>query len=194
MGENKLTTVEAQDLLRQYSSDLRKLEFQIQQTKLAINQLQEATHSSKNELKAKKNNKEVEIVASSTEMPDNNKPNIKAQKKSIKKPIKVKEAKGSNDKKSLDRDKEPGKKGRNPLNTPWDMVISDNIGTKEHPTTSHDLMKILIMAREGKSIPDEGNTKLIQRLNASLTKLFKQKKIGKQKIEGKKAFVYFKNA
>jgi hypothetical protein len=56
------------------------------------------------------------------------------------------------------------------------------------------LLQVLINARDKQYIPDEGNTKLIQRLNASLTKLFKQKKIGKQKIEGKKAFVYYKNA
>jgi len=68
------------------------------------------------------------------------------------------------------------------------------MGTKEKPTTSHDLLQVLINARDKQYIPDEGNTKLIQRLNASLTKLFKQKKIGKQKIEGKKAFVYYKNA
>lgn len=39
MAENNLTDFEAQELLRQYSSDLRKLEFQLQQTKLAIHHL-----------------------------------------------------------------------------------------------------------------------------------------------------------
>jgi hypothetical protein len=66
-------------------------------------------------------------------------------------------------------------------------------GTKENPKTSNELLQDLINARDKKYILDEGNTKLIQRLNASLTKLYKQNKIGKQKIEGKKAFVYFKN-
>jgi hypothetical protein len=87
----------------------------------------------------------------------------------------------------------PGSKGRKSLNTQWDTVVSDNMGTKENPKTSNELLQDLINARDKKYILDEGNTKLIQRLNASLTKLYKQNKIGKQKIEGKKAFVYFKN-
>jgi len=194
MAENNLTDFEAQELLRQYSSDLRKLEFQLQQTKLAINHLQGAKLKSENDLKIKKTKKEVEIIQTLADNPLTSGPKIKAGKKPVEKPGKVKAAKVANPKKSANKEKVPGKKGRNPLNTQWDVVISDHIGTKENPTTSQDLLQVLVDAREKKYIPDEGNTKLIQRLNASLTKLFKQNRIGKQKIEGKKAFVYFKNA
>ncbi len=191
MAENNLTDFEAQELLRQYSSDLRKLEFQIQQTKLAINHLQ---GTNTNTVKTPKIKKEVEIVEKSFETQTAPEIKTKAKKKSVEKPVKVKVAKELAGKKSTSSTKGTGKKGRNPLTTKWDLVILDNIGTKENPTTSHDLLQVLINAREKQYIPDEGNTKLIQRLNASLTKLFKQKKIGKQKIEGKKAFVYYKNA
>ena len=194
MAENNLTDFEAQELLRQYSSDLRKLEFQLQQTKLAINHLQGAKLKSENDLKIKKTKKEVEIIQTLADNPLTTEPKIKAGKKPVEKPGKVKAVKVANPKKSAVKEKVPGKKGRNPLNTQWDVVISDHIGTKENPTTSQDLLQVLVDAREKKYIPDEGNTKLIQRLNASLTKLFKQNRIGKQKIEGKKAFVYFKNA
>ncbi len=194
MAENNLTDFEAQELLRQYSSDLRKLEFQLQQTKLAINHLQGAKLKSENDLKIKKTKKEVEIIQTLADKPLTTEPKIKAGKKPVEKPGKVKAVKVANPKKSAVKEKVPGKKGRNPLNTQWDVVISDHIGTKENPTTSQDLLQVLIDAREKKYIPDEGNTKLIQRLNASLTKLSKQNRIGKQKIEGKKAFVYFKNA
>ena len=54
MTENNLTDFEAQELLRQYSSDLRKLEFQLQQTKLAINHLKGSPTASVNEVKIKK--------------------------------------------------------------------------------------------------------------------------------------------
>ncbi|MBU6167439.1 MAG: hypothetical protein KGQ86_00235 [Bacteroidetes bacterium] len=194
MAENNLTDFEAQELLRQYSSDLRKLEFQLQQTKLAINHLQGAKLKSENDLKIKKTKKEVEIIQTLADKPLTTEPKIKAGKKPVEKPGKVKAVKVANPKKSAVKEKVPGKKGRNPLNTQWDVVISDHMGTKENPTTSQDLLQVLIDAREKKYIPDEGNTKLIQRLNASLTKLSKQNRIGKQKIEGKKAFVYFKNA
>lgn len=194
MAENNLTDFEAQELLRQYSSDLRKLEFQLQQTKLAINHLQGKSTKAGYETIAKKEKKEVEIVQTIIEKQSLPKLKTKANAKSIEKPKKVKVAKNIIVKKAPGTVKESGKKGRNPLTTQWDVVVSNEMGTKEKPTTSHDLLKVLINARDKKYIPDEGNTKLIQRLNASLTKLFKQKKIGKQKIEGKKAFVYFKNA
>jgi len=194
MAENNLTDFEAQELLRQYSSDLRKLEFQLQQTKLAINHLQGTSAKARNETIGKKGIKEVEIVQTIIEKQSLPKLKTKANAKSVEKPIKVKVAKKVPVKKAPGIAKESGKKGRNPLTTQWDVVISDEMGTKENPTTSHDLLQVLINARDKKYIPDEGNTKLIQRLNATLTKLFKQKKIGKQKIEGKKAFVYYKNA
>ena len=194
MTENNLTDFEAQELLRQYSSDLRKLEFQLQQTKLAINHLKGSPTASVNEAKIKKEKKEVEIVHSSNVIPQASELKIKTNKKSVQKPMKAKAPKDLASKKVTTGPKVAGKKGRNPLTTQWDVVISNEMGTKEKPTTSHDLLKVLINARDKQYIPDEGNTKLIQRLNASLTKLFKQKKIGKQKIEGKKAFVYYKNA
>jgi hypothetical protein len=194
MTENNLTDFEAQELLRQYSSDLRKLEFQLHQTKLAINHLQGSTTSSVKEAKIKKGKKEVEIVQSSNAIPQVSELKIKTNKKSVQKPLKAKAPKDLASKKVTTGPKIAGKKGRNPLTTQWDVVISNEMGTKEKPTTSHDLLQVLINARDKQYIPDEGNTKLIQRLNASLTKLFKQKKIGKQKIEGKKAFVYYKNA
>jgi hypothetical protein len=136
----------------------------------------------------------VEIVQSSSAIPQVSELKIKTNKKSVQKPLKAKAPKDLASKKVTTGPKIAGKKGRNPLTTQWDVVISNEMGTKEKPTTSHDLLQVLINARDKQYIPDEGNTKLIQRLNASLTKLFKQKKIGKQKIEGKKAFVYYKNA
>lgn len=189
MSENNLTEFEAQELLRQYSSDLRKLEFQLQQTKLAINHLQGAKAPSS---KGSKLKKEVSIIDSKVETQTDAEIKIKRYKKSSEKPVKVKLAKDSSSKKATAGAKGSGKKGRNPITTQWDAVITNEIGTKEIPTTSQDLLQKLIHAREKQYIPDEGNTKLIQRLNASLTKLFKQKKIGKEKIEGKKAFVYYK--
>ncbi|NBU35070.1 MAG: hypothetical protein EBS35_00630 [Bacteroidetes bacterium] len=189
MSENNLTEFEAQELLRQYSSDLRKLEFQLQQTKLAINHLQGAKAPSS---KGSKLKKEVSIIDSKVETQTDAEIKIKRYKKSSEKPVKVKLAKDSSSKKATAGSKGSGKKGRNPITTLWDAVITNEIGTKEIPTTSQDLLQKLIHAREKQYIPDEGNTKLIQRLNASLTKLFKQKKIGKEKIEGKKAFVYYK--
>ena len=117
---------------------------------------------------------------------------MKEAKKSTLKIAKVKVAKPTV-KKATTNKKAPGSKGRKSLNTQWDRIISDNMGTKENPKTSNELLQDLVNARDKKYILDEGNIKLIQRLNASLTKLYKQNKIGKQKIEGKKAFVYFKN-
>jgi hypothetical protein len=111
-------------------------------------------------------------------------------KKSTLKTVKVKVAKPTVKKVTTNK-KVPGSKGRKSLNTQWDRIVSDNMGTKENPKTSNELLQDLVNARDKKYILDEGNTKLIQRLNASLTKLYKQNKIGKQKIEGKKAFVYF---
>lgn len=192
MAENNLTDFEAQELLRQYSSDLRKLEFQLQQTKLAIHHLQSSSISSKNVSLGKKVKKEVEIIQALTEKDDFTDATSREDKKSTLKNVKVKVAKPT-DKKAATTKKVPGSKGRKSLNTQWDRIISDNMGTKDQPKTSNELLQDLVNARDKKYILDEGNTKLIQRLNASLTKLYKQNKIGKQKIEGKKAFVYFKN-
>jgi hypothetical protein len=192
MAENNLTDFEAQELLRQYSSDLRKLEFQLQQTKLAIHHLQGSGDSPKSVSILKKVSNEVDIIKALFEKDDLTDPKIKEDKKSTPKIAKVKVAKPTV-KKATSNKKVPGLKGRKSLNTQWDTVVSDNMGTKEHPKTSNELLQDLVNARDKKYILDEGNTKLIQRLNASLTKLYKQNKIGKQKIEGKKAFVYFKN-
>jgi hypothetical protein len=219
MAETKLTDSEAQELLSQYSSDLRKLEFQLQQTKLAINQLQSDKRKPEKDSKGKKDKKEVltvpEVVANqadtkikikpvrkvagktvikkATDKPVNKKAAGKTEiKKAIEKPVKVKAAKKESTKKSSTVPKESGKKGRNPIVTPWDTVIFNGLGKLDAPKTSQDLLQSLINARDEKKIPEEGNTKLIQRLNASLTKLFKQNQIGKQKIEGKKAFLYYK--
>jgi hypothetical protein len=192
MAENNLTDFEAQELLRQYSSDLRKLEFQLQQTKLAIHHLQGSSNSSENVSLGKKVKKEVEIIQALTEKDDFSDATSREDKKSTLKNVKEKVAKPTVKKVTTNK-KVPGSKGRKSLNTQWDTVVSDNMGTKEHPKTSNELLQDLVNARDKKYILDEGNTKLIQRLNASLTKLYKQNKIGKQKIEGKKAFVYFKN-
>jgi hypothetical protein len=192
MAENNLTDFEAQELLRQYSSDLRKLEFQLQQTKLAIHHLQSSSSSSENVSVGKKVKKEVEIIQATFEKSDFTEPKVKESKKSTIKTNKVKVYKPTV-KKATTNKKLPGLKGRKSLNTQWDRIVTDNMGTKENPKTSNELLQDLINARDKKYILDEGNTKLIQRLNASLTKLYKQNKIGKQKIEGKKAFVYFKN-
>lgn len=192
MAENNLTDFEAQELLRQYSSDLRKLEFQLQQTKLAIHHLQGGTHSSEKVSFGKKVRKEVEIIEVLSEKDDFTDTPSAEDKKSTFKNVKVKVTKPTV-KKAAPTKKVSGSKGRKSLNTQWDRIISDNMGTKEQPKTSNELLQDLINARDKKYILDEGNTKLIQRLNASLTKLYKQNKIGKQKIEGKKAFVYFKN-
>jgi hypothetical protein len=192
MAENNLTDFEAQELLRQYSSDLRKLEFQLQQTKLAIHHLQSSSSSSENISVGKKVKKEVEIIQAPFEKSDFTEPKVKESKKSTIKNNKVKVDKPTV-KKATTNKKLPGLKGRKSLNTQWDRIVTDNMGTKENPKTSNELLQDLINARDKKYILDEGNTKLIQRLNASLTKLYKQNKIGKQKIEGKKAFVYFKN-
>jgi hypothetical protein len=192
MAENNLTDFEAQELLRQYSSDLRKLEFQLQQTKLAIHHLQGSSNSSENVSLGKKMKKEVEIIQTLTEKDDFSDATSREDKKSTLKNVKAKGIKPTV-KKAASIKKVPGLKGRKSLNTQWDTVVSDNMGTKEHPKTSNELLQDLVNARDKKYILDEGNTKLIQRLNASLTKLYKQNKIGKQKIEGKKAFVYFKN-
>ncbi len=192
MAENNLTDFEAQELLRQYSSDLRKLEFQLQQTKLAIHHLQSSSSSSENVSVGKKVKKDVEIIQGPFEKSDFTEPKVKESKKSTNKTNKVKVDKPTV-KKATTNKKLPGLKGRKSLNTQWDRIVTDNMGTKENPKTSNELLQDLINARDKKYILDEGNTKLIQRLNASLTKLYKQNKIGKQKIEGKKAFVYFKN-
>jgi hypothetical protein len=192
MAENNLTDFEAQELLRQYSSDLRKLEFQLQQTKLAIHHLKGSGDSSENVSIVKKVKKEVDIIKALFEMDDFTEPKDMVAKKSTPKIAKVKVAKPTV-KKATTNKKVPGSKGRKSLNTQWDRIVTDNMGTKEHPKTSNELLQDLVNARDKKYILDEGNTKLIQRLNASLTKLYKQNKIGKQKIEGKKAFVYFKN-
>ena len=192
MAENNLTDFEAQELLRQYSSDLRKLEFQLQQTKLAIHHLQGSSSSSENVSVGKKVKKDVEIIQGPFEKSDFTEPKVKESKKSTIKTNKLKVDKPTV-KKATTNKKLPGLKGRKSLNTQWDRIVTDNMGTKENPKTSNELLQDLINARDKKYILDEGNTKLIQRLNASLTKLYKQNKIGKQKIEGKKAFVYFKN-
>ena len=192
MAENNLTDFEAQELLRQYSSDLRKLEFQLQQTKLAIHHLKGKNAPSEKVSPLKKVNNEVDIIKALFEKDDLNEPKVKEAKKSTPKIAKVKVAKPKVAKATTNK-KAPGSKGRKSLNTQWDRIVSDNMGTKENPKTSNELLQDLVNAREKKYILDEGNTKLIQRLNASLTKLYKQNKIGKQKIEGKKAFVYFKN-
>lgn len=192
MAENNLTDFEAQELLRQYSSDLRKLEFQLQQTKLAIHHLQGSSDLAEHVSSGKKAKKEVEIIKAIIEKDDITVPKLKEEKKSAPKVAKVKVAKPAV-KKATTIKKVPGLKGRKSLNTQWDRIVTDNMGTKENPKTSNDLLQDLVNAREKKYILDEGNTKLIQRLNASLTKLYKQNKIGKQKIEGKKAFVYFKS-
>ena len=192
MAENNLTDFEAQELLRQYSSDLRKLEFQLQQTKLAIHHLQGSGDSTENASVGKKVKKEVEIIQALTEKDDFTDATSREDKKSTLKTVKVKVAKPTVKKVTTNK-KVPGSKGRKSLNTQWDRIVSDNMGTKENPKTSNELLQDLVNARDKKYILDEGNTKLIQRLNASLTKLYKQNKIGKQKIEGKKAFVYFKN-
>jgi hypothetical protein len=189
MAENNLTDFEAQELLRQYSSDLRKLEFQLQQTKLAIHHLKGKNVPSEKVSPLKKVNNEVE---SNNTLSEKNEAKVKEAKKSTPKIAKVKVAKPKVAKAATNK-KAPGSKGRKSLNTQWDRIVSDNMGTKENPKTSNELLQDLVNAREKKYILDEGNTKLIQRLNASLTKLYKQNKIGKQKIEGKKAFVYFKN-
>lgn len=192
MAENNLTDFEAQELLRQYSSDLRKLEFQLQQTKLAIHHLKGKSVPSEKVSNLKKVNNEVESNIILSEKNELTEPKVKEAKKSTLKIAKVKVAKPTV-KKATTNKKAPGSKGRKSLNTQWDRIISDNMGTKENPKTSNELLQDLVNARDKKYILDEGNTKLIQRLNASLTKLYKQNKIGKQKIEGKKAFVYFKN-
>ena len=192
MAENNLTDFEAQELLRQYSSDLRKLEFQLQQTKLVIHHLQGSGDSPENASVGKKVKKEVEIIQALTEKDDFTDATSREDKKSTLKTVKVKVAKPTVKKVTTNK-KVPGSKGRKSLNTQWDRIVSDNMGTKENPKTSNELLQDLVNARDKKYILDEGNTKLIQRLNASLTKLYKQNKIGKQKIEGKKAFVYFKN-
>ena len=192
MAENNLTDFEAQELLRQYSSDLRKLEFQLQQTKLAIHHLKGKSAPSEKVSTLKKVNNEVESNSILSEKNELTEPKVKEAKKSTLKIAKVKVAKPTV-KKATTNKKAPGSKGRKSLNTQWDRIISDNMGTKENPKTSNELLQDLVNARDKKYILDEGNTKLIQRLNASLTKLYKQNKIGKQKIEGKKAFVYFKN-
>ena len=192
MAENNLTDFEAQELLRQYSSDLRKLEFQLQQTKLAIHHLKGKSAPTEKASTLKKVNTEVDIIKALFEKDDFTEPKDMVAKKSTSKIAKVKVAKPKVEKATTNK-KVPGSKGRKSLNTQWDTVVSDNMGTKENPKTSNELLQDLINARDKKYILDEGNTKLIQRLNASLTKLYKQNKIGKQKIEGKKAFVYFKN-
>ncbi len=191
MAENNLTDFEAQELLRQYSSDLRKLEFQLQQTKLAIHHLKGKSAPTEKVSNFKKKDNEVDILNAIVEKVDFTEPKDMVAKKSTPKIAKVKETKPKVEKETTNK-KVPGLKGRKSLNTQWDMVVSDNMGTKENPKTSNELLQDLINARDKKYILDEGNTKLIQRLNASLTKLYKQNKIGKQKIEGKKAFVYFK--
>jgi hypothetical protein len=190
MAENNLTDFEAQELLRQYSSDLRKLEFQLQQTKLAIHHLQGSSNSAENVSLGKKVKKEVEIIQALTEKDDFSDATSREDKKSTLKNVKAKGTK-STVKNATTIKKVPGLKGRKSLSTQWDRIVSDNMGTKEQPKTSNELLQDLVNARDKKYILDEGNTKLIQRLNASLTKLYKQNKIGKQKIEGKKAFVYF---
>jgi hypothetical protein len=190
MAENNLTDFEAQELLRQYSSDLRKLEFQLQQTKLAIHNLKGKSAPSEKVSTSKKVNIEVDIIKSLLEKDDFTEPKVKEDKSSNLKSTKIKVAKPKVEKATTNK-KVPGLKGRKSLNTQWDMVVTDNMGTKENPKTSNELLQDLINARDKKYILDEGNTKLIQRLNASLTKLYKQNKIGKQKIDGKKAFVYF---
>ena len=192
MAENNLTDFEAQELLRQYSSDLRKLEFQLQQTKLAIHHLQGSSNSAENVSLGKKVKKEVEIIQALTEKDDFSDATSREDKKLTLKNVKAKGTK-STVKNATTIKKVPGLKGRKSLSTQWDRIVSDNMGTKEQPKTSNELLQDLVNARDKKYILDEGNTKLIQRLNASLTKLYKQNKIGKQKIEGKKAFVYFKN-
>lgn len=192
MAENNLTDFEAQELLRQYSSDLRKLEFQLQQTKLAIHHLKGKSVPSEKVSNLKKVNNEVETNSTLSEKNELTEPKVKEAKKSTLKIAKVKVAKPTV-KKAATNKKAPGSKGRKSLNTQWDRIVSDNMGTKENPKTSNELLQDLVNARDKKYILDEGNIKLIQRLNASLTKLYKQNKIGKQKIEGKKAFVYFKN-
>ncbi|MDP4698586.1 MAG: hypothetical protein NWS66_01475 [Saprospiraceae bacterium] len=190
MAENNLTDFEAQELLRQYSSDLRKLEFQLQQTKLAIHNLKGKSTPTEKVSTLKKMNNEVDIINALFEKDDFTESKDVVDKKSTPKIAKVKEAKPKVEKATTNK-KVPGSKGRKSLNTQWDTVVSDNMGTKENPKTSNELLQDLINARDKKYILDEGNTKLIQRLNASLTKLYKQNKIGKQKIEGKKAYVYF---
>jgi len=192
MAENNLTDFEAQELLRQYSSDLRKLEFQLQQTKLAIHHLKGKNAPSEKVSPLKKVNNEVEIIKALFEKDDFTEPKDMVTKKSTPKIAKVKVAKPKVEKATTNK-KAPGSKGRKSLNTQWDRIVSDNMGTRENPKTSNELLQDLVNARDKKYILDEGNTKLIQRLNASLTKLYKQNKIGKQKIEGKKAFLYFKN-
>ncbi len=192
MAENNLTDFEAQELLIQYSSDLRKLEFQLQQTKLAIHHLKGKNAPSEKVSPLKKVNNEVEIIKALFEKDDFTEPKDMVTKKSTPKIAKVKVAKPKVEKATTNK-KAPGSKGRKSLNTQWDRIVSDNMGTRENPKTSNELLQDLVNARDKKYILDEGNTKLIQRLNASLTKLYKQNKIGKQKIEGKKAFVYFKN-
>ena len=190
MAENNLTDFEAQELLRQYSSDLRKLEFQLQQTKLAIHHLKGKSAPTEKTSTLKKVNTEVDIIKALFEKDDFTEAKDMEAKKSTPKIAKVKVAKPKVEKATTNK-KVPGSKGRKSLSTQWDRIVSDNMGTKENPKTSNELLQDLINARDKKYILDEGNTKLIQRLNASLTKLYKQNKIGKQKIEGKKAFVYF---
>ena len=190
MAENNLTDFEAQELLRQYSSDLRKLEFQLQQTKLAIHHLKGKSAPTEKTSTLKKVNTEVDIIKALFEKDDFTEPKDMEAKKSTPKIAKVKVAKPKVEKATTNK-KVPGSKGRKSLSTQWDRIVSDNMGTKENPKTSNELLQDLVNARDKKYILDEGNTKLIQRLNASLTKLYKQNKIGKQKIEGKKAFVYF---
>ncbi|MDP4812581.1 MAG: hypothetical protein NWR65_15685 [Saprospiraceae bacterium] len=190
MAENNLTDFEAQELLRQYSSDLRKLEFQLQQTKLAIHNLKGKSTPTEKVSTLKKMNNEVDIINALFEKDDFTESKDVVAKKSTSKIAKVREAKPKVEKATTNK-KVPGFKGRKSLNPQWDTVVSDNMGTKENPKTSNELLQDLINARDKKYILDEGNTKLIQRLNASLTKLYKQNKIGKQKIEGKKAYVYF---
>jgi hypothetical protein len=70
MAENNLTDFEAQELLRQYSSDLRKLEFQLQQTKLAIHHLKGKSAPSEKVSTLKKVNNEVDIIKAIFEKDD----------------------------------------------------------------------------------------------------------------------------
>ena len=70
MAENNLTDFEAQELLRQYSSDLRKLEFQLQQTKLAIHHLKGKSAPSEKVSTLKKVNTEVDIIKALFEKDD----------------------------------------------------------------------------------------------------------------------------
>jgi len=231
MSAKKLSDSDAQELIDQYNSNLRKLEFQVEQTRDAIGKLKIAAENAKaimpkkgpgrgrpaaikkaaaassagtktSGVKAAKAPKAK--VAKSPRVKVEKAPKAKAAKaprvkvaKAAKAP-RVKVAKAAKAKAAkaprvkAERSGDAPRKGRTPLNTQWDLVISDNIGTRETPMTNADLMQVLKTAREKQYIPNEGDTKLLQRLNASLTKLFKQKKIGKVKVEGQKSFHYFK--